>query len=239
MRPHLPNLADKATRGGVERMCDEELLALVMTSGRDESACRSVAALLLDDLGGLVGLWRCATREIAGLVQLERSRAARIAAAFELGVRCLEASTPERPAVRSTADAARILAPRLGRLEHEQVWLIGLDDASRLLGRRRVAEGGRHGCALTARDVLRVALGLGASSFVLAHNHPGGDPTPSRQDVELTRNVAALGECAGVPLVDHIVVAATTVVSMAELGLLEPASHPALLEQPRGASLEA
>jgi DNA repair protein RadC len=83
-----------------------------------------------------------------------------------------------------------------------------------------VAQGGLHGCALTPGDVLRPAVRDGGSAFVLVHNHPSGDPVPSREDVAMTRLVAAAGELLGVPLLDHVIVARGGESSLLELGAL-------------------
>src|SRR5258708_6677875 len=106
---------------------------------------------------------------------------------------------------RGTVDAwAR---SRLVPLDHEELWLLALDGRNGLRSARRVASGGLHGMHVTARDPLRLALREGASAFVLVHNHPSGDPTPSDEDVSFTRNIAAGAAIVGVPLVDHVVVA--------------------------------
>jgi DNA repair protein RadC len=103
---------------------------------------------------------------------------------------------------------------------HEQVWLIALDSRNGVIARRRVAEGGLHGCAIQPSDVLRAALSVGASSFILVHNHPGGDPTPSRQDLQLTRHISEAACCVGVPMVDHVIIAGDEHRSVIELGVL-------------------
>jgi DNA repair protein RadC len=92
-------------------------------------------------------------------------------------------------------------------LEHEEVWLLSLDARNRLRATTRVAQGGSHGCALTPQDVLRPAVRNGAAAIILVHNHPSGDPTPSRDDLAMTERVAKAGELLGIPVLDHIVVA--------------------------------
>jgi DNA repair protein RadC len=119
-----------------------------------------------------------------------------------------------------------VLGPRLRLLDHEQLWLLALDATSCVIGLRRLAEGGRHGCAVLACDVLRAALTMGAASFVLAHNHPGGDPSPSRHDLTLTRRVADAAALIGLPLVDHVIVTRGSHVSLLDLGLIDATGGP-------------
>jgi DNA repair protein RadC len=87
------------------------------------------------------------------------------------------------------------------------MWVISLDGRNGMRGARQVAQGGLHGCAVSARDILRAALADAAAALILVHNHPSGDSAPSPEDVEMTRVVAAAGMVVGVPLVDHVILA--------------------------------
>jgi DNA repair protein RadC len=100
------------------------------------------------------------------------------------------------------------------------MWLLALDGQNGLRSMRRIAQGGLHGCCVSARDILRAGLVEAASAIVLVHNHPSRDPTPSPEDVAMTRVVVDAGEVVGLPLVDHVVVAGSRHASMLDLGLL-------------------
>ncbi|HEY1535151.1 MAG TPA: JAB domain-containing protein, partial [Polyangiaceae bacterium] len=91
-----------------------------------------------------------------------------------------------------------------------------LDGKYGLKSARRIAQGGLHGCALLTRDVLSPALRDGASAIVLVHNHPSGDPTPSPEDIAMTRAVRVAGELVGIPLIDHVVVSRSGACSLSE-----------------------
>lgn len=90
----------------------------------------------------------------------------------------------------------------------ESVILIGLDGKNRVIGVVEVSRGGAHGASLTPRDVLCVALTMGCAGFILAHNHPSGDPTPSAEDIVMTRVIQKGADVVGCPMLDHIVVTA-------------------------------
>jgi DNA repair protein RadC len=107
----------------------------------------------------------------------------------------------------NSADVAGWASARLSNLDHEELWLLALDGRSRLRAVRCVAKGGLHGAAVRAADPLRVALRAAAAGFVLVHNHPSGDPTPSPEDVRFTRRVASAAAVVEMPLLDHVVVA--------------------------------
>jgi len=116
---------------------------------------------------------------------------------------------------------AEYLAPRADSPDVEQLWVLSLDGRNGLRGLRCVARGGRHGCAVTAREILCCALGDAASAIVLAHNHPSGDPTPSDEDVAMTRAVARAGDVVGIPVLDHVIVTASgRYASLLDQGLL-------------------
>lgn len=218
--PRHSHLVDKGRRRGFDLLDDKDILALVLSTGNSEPQCRQIAAVLLDEFGGLCGLWRVAQDGGTGLLSLGEARAARLAAAFELGLRCVEGQHRAYECVRGPADVVRLLGPRLGHLLHEQMWLLALDSGSRLVAQRRVAEGGRHGCAIRACDVLRPVLSLGASSFILAHNHPGGEAAPSEQDLHLTESVSRASASVGVDFLDHVIIAGRRHVSLLEQGLV-------------------
>lgn len=107
----------------------------------------------------------------------------------------------------SCADTAAAVGHALMKnVPHEQVWIVMMNGSNDLQGCVRVGEGGMHGCALRPSDILRPVLLAGASGYVVIHNHPSGDPTPSGADVELTRVLAEASELVGVYLLDHVIV---------------------------------
>ena len=241
-RPRRRPLAERALRTGVESLGDAEVLALLV--GARSRAALGLAGSVLETLGGLEGLGRIGPVALKERCGMDRSRCLRVAAALELGRRCLERGmADEAEVVGSFESVARWARPRLTRLDHEQVWLLVLDGRNRLRSAQRVAQGGLHGCSLTPGDVLRPAVRDGGSAFVLVHNHPSGDPLPSREDVAMTRLVAAAGELLGVPLLDHVIVARGGESSLLELGALcldgqdpREGREPRKLQHPDGGS---
>lgn len=194
----------------------EELLAMVVQA-------RGPLPDLIEGAGGLEGLAQADAFEIAAHLEgrhldgpRTRTRAVRsttlekarsLAAAFELGRR-IEIARAKPPDKFTSAEAVAAWArPRLAALRHEELWLLALDGRGHLRAARCVARGGLHGAAVQAAHPIRTALRLDASAFVLVHNHPSGDPTPSKEDVSFTANVAAAAAVATVPMLDHVVVA--------------------------------
>lgn len=102
--------------------------------------------------------------------------------------------------------AAELLYYILRDLPHEEVWALFVNGRSEIVGAAKLAQGGLHGCSLTARDVLAPAVAANASALILGHNHPSGDPTPSHDDWEMTKHIAKCCDLIGIPLLDHLVV---------------------------------
>jgi DNA repair protein RadC len=212
---------ERAMEAGVECLGDAELLAIVLGTGCTGLPVGVLAARMIEEHGGVAGLARAGVGELAERVGMGAAKGARVAAAIELGRRATFAASldalpklPDREAVEAWA------RPRLATLDHEELWVLALDGRHGLRAARRVASGGIHGLHVTARDPLRMALREAASAFVLVHNHPSGDPTPSEEDLSFTRAVVEGAVAIGTPMLDHVVVARRRAASMLEAGLL-------------------
>lgn len=133
-------------------------------------------------------------------------------------------SVPSLPTMLRSADVDRQLRPTLAPLYHERVVALGLDARGRLRAEIVLAVGGLTGVAIAPRDIMRRVLEVpNVASFILAHNHPSGDPDPSPEDARLTERVAAAAELLGVPMLDHVIVAEGGYFSFADHGLLRAA----------------
>lgn len=211
-------LRRRAREDGLGSLADVELVALLLASPSDALGC---AQRLLDETGGLAALDRAGAGMLGQIEGLGAASVSRLLASVELGrrVRVRAARTPRRLATPSAV--AALVVPRIDPPEQEHMWVVSLDGRSGLRGCRRVAQGGHHGCAVSAREILRAALGDAASGFVLVHNHPSGDPQPSPEDVAVTRAVDEAARVVGVPLLDHVVVTASgDHVSLLDLGVV-------------------
>lgn len=214
---------ERAVEVGIEGLGDAELVAIVLGTGCAGLPVGTLAAEVLEELGGVGGLARAGLGQLGERPGLGPAKGARLAAAVELGRRAVFAASldasprvPDRAAVEGWAKA------RLATLDHEELWVLALDGRHGLRAARRVASGGIHGLHVGARDVLRMALREAASAFVLVHNHPSGDPAPSDEDVAFTQAIAEAANLVGTPLLDHVVVARRRSSSMLEMGLLGP-----------------
>jgi DNA repair protein RadC len=188
---------------------ETDLLALVV----GEAAAQAVT----EAPGG----WRTLSAHEIDSLGLKASAKAAVLALQELTCRGFPRLTGGELADATTV--GDVYGQRLAGLEHEVVIAIAVDGRNQLLGEFEVARGGRHGAALTPADVLRPMIRAGAAAAVLVHNQPSGDPTPSEEDVRLTKTVRNSGLIIGLPLLDHVIVAGRGggSVSLRARGILE------------------
>jgi len=125
----------------------------------------------------------------------------------------------ERPSINSPADGAELLKPFIGNLDHEQLWVIVLDRRNRVVQLVRLYQGSVNSSQVRVGEVFRQAIIEQASAILIAHNHPSGDPTPSPDDVAVTRAIVQAGKLLDVEVLDHIVVCSDRHISLKERGL--------------------
>jgi DNA repair protein RadC len=211
---------EKLQRHGPAALGDNELVALVLGSGSRRRDALSVANALLAAHGGLHGLTRCTADDLVRIAGIGRARAAQIVAALELGRRSLAHGTTERFRIRAPQDAAVYLMPRFGSRAVEQFGIVLLDAKHRVVRTAVLAVGGQDSSIVQPRDVFREAAIGGAAAIVVFHTHPSGDPTPSPDDVDLTRRLVAAGVLMGIDVVDHVVLGDLRYWSFKETGQL-------------------
>ena len=209
---------EKLLRHGVAALGDNELVALVLGNGSRRTGALGVANELLKAQGGLHGLVRSTSDDLARVVGIGPAKAAQLLAALELGRRTLAHAPGERVRLRTPRDAAAYLLPAYGSRPVEHFGVVLLDSKHHVLRTTVLAVGTSNTTVAQPRDVFREAVLGGASAVVVFHNHPSGDPTPSPDDVDLTRRLAAAGALMGIDLVDHIVLADAGYCSLKEIG---------------------
>jgi len=211
---------EKLHSHGTAALGDNELIALVIGQGSRRADALTVANALLGAHGGLHGLMRCTADDLRRTPGIGLARAAQIAAALELGRRALVRGPAARLQVRTPADAGRYLLARFGGRGIEQFGVLLLDIKLRIMRAVVLASGTLNSTIVEPRDVYREAAIGGAASIVAFHNHPSGDPRPSREDIDLTRRLVAAGVLIGIELVDHVILGDGKYWSFKERGTL-------------------
>ena len=199
---------ERLMQHGPEALATSELIAILLRTGTKRHSAIDVAQDLLQRCGGqLRTLSQMDHKTLAETHGMGKVKAVTLLAALELGRRRASESDVERPKVVGAARAYDLLAPVLRDLTHEECWVLLLNSASRLIARERISVGGLDGTIVDVRKVMASALRNQAAAFILAHNHPSQSPTPSREDIALTRRLKEAGALMNVPLRDHLIVA--------------------------------
>jgi len=206
---------------GAEALADAELVALLLRSGSPRLAARDVAQALLRRHGGLRGLARATFADLRREPGLGTAKVATLLAAFELGRRVASARLRPGDPIRSPADVHRHFHPLLRDAPHERFLVVLLDGRHRVIRPVLTSQGTLTASLVHPREVFAPALREPAAAIVLVHNHPSGDPTPSREDREITVRLAAAGELLGIPVLDHVVVAEQGYTSLRDEGAFD------------------
>jgi DNA repair protein RadC len=205
---------------GGDALADAELLAIQLGSGRRGRTAVDVARELLAHYGSLADLAGRGVTELARVKGVGRTKAVRLASAFEL-TRRLRARVPsERLCLDSPEQVHAAFGPLMEELKKEVFRAALLDAQNGLLRDVVISEGTLSASLVHPREVFKPAILESAASVILLHNHPSGDPTPSREDIRLTRQLAECARLLDLPIHDHVIIGRGRFVSLAQKGAL-------------------
>ena len=207
---------EKLQRLGVATLGDNELVAVVLGSGRVAANALDLANAVLTHAGGIEGLARARHDELTRVPGIGSARAAQVVAAVELGRRTLTRAGRDRVQVTSPRAVAELLLPLYGNRPVEQLGIVLLDTKHRVMRTTVVTVGTLDASIMHPREIFREATAAGAAAIVVFHNHPSGDPEPSKDDVELTHRLIAAGVLMGIDVIDHIILGDVRYCSMKE-----------------------
>jgi DNA repair protein RadC len=212
---------EKLERVGAGGLGDNELLAIILGLGMPRTGALGLADAVLDAVGGLHGLARASTDDLRRVPGIGGARAAQLIAAVEAGRRTLIRARRDRLQFVSPRDVAEFLVPEFGTRPVEQFGVVLLDTKHRVIRTTLLSVGTLDASIVHPREVFRAAASAGAAALVLFHNHPSGDPTPSGDDVALTRRLILAGDLMGITVLDHVIVAESRFYSLRERGDLQ------------------
>ena len=215
-------------RVGAENVSDAVLLALILRTGTKGMNVVEVSQRLLSAFGSLTALAKASLKELQAINSIGPVKAQMIKAAMELAQRLTRESVGESPLITTPEQAAAVLRERARVLQHEVFWALMLDTKNRLIGEpQKISEGTLNSSLVHPRELFKKALQHSCAAMILAHNHPSGDPTPSAEDIKVTKQLIGAGEVMGIKVLDHIVVGhrkyhnATDFLSLRESGLVK------------------
>ena len=210
---------ERLKRLGASALKNEELIAIILRTGTQGEDVLRLAERLLRENGGLAGLARLPFSEMTRVRGIGEVKAIELQAVFELGRRLMIASPEERPAIKSPSDAANLLN-EMSVLEQEIMRTILLDTKNRVVAMPTVYRGSLHTTVIRITELFREAVRQNCAALIIAHNHPSGDPTPSPEDVAITREIVQAGKLLDIDVLDHLVIGAgQKFVSLKERGL--------------------
>ena len=204
---------------GPQALTNAELLAILLHVGVTGENAVQVGQRLLQQFGGLGGLHRAPFEELVSQHGIGEAKAAQIKAAVELGRRLRLEKPEERPTINSPADAADLVRYEMSALEQEHLRVLLLDTRNHVLDIVEVYHGSVNMSQVRVGEVFKAAIRRNAAALIVVHNHPSGDPTPSPDDVAVTRELIKAGELIDVMVLDHIIIGRGRHVSMKERGL--------------------
>jgi len=204
---------------GPQALTNAELIAILLRVGVKGESAVTVGQRLLNKFGGITGLHRAPFADLIKQHGLGDAKAAQIKAAIELGRRLTLESPEERPSINSPADAAALVSYEMSALEQEHLRVILLDRRNRVMETVEVYKGSVNSSQIRVGEIFKEAIRKNASAVVVIHNHPSGDPTPSPDDVAVTRAIVQAGKLLDVDVLDHLVIGQGKWVSLKERGL--------------------
>ena len=210
---------ERLARLGPQSLTNAELLAILLRVGVPGENAVQVGQRLLLHFGGITGLHRASIEEVCAQHGIGPAKAAQIKAAIELGRRLTLESPDDRPTVHSPADAAALVQYEMSALEQEELRVMLLDTRNRVQDVITIYRGSVNSSQVRIGEVFKSAIRRNAVNLIVVHNHPSGDPTPSPDDVALTRAIVQAGKLLDVDVLDHLVIGRGRFVSLKERGL--------------------
>jgi len=203
---------------GARELSLQELLAIVVGGGSRGAGALVLSLRLLQEFGDVVSVGRAEVDELRRVPGIGFARACQLVAAFELGKRFARQSQSNGSSIRTPRDIARLFMDEMQHYDREHFKAAFLNTKNQLLKVVTVSIGSLNASIVHPREILKPAISASAATIVLVHNHPTGDPTPSREDVEFTNRFAKCGELIGIELLDHVIIGAGTYRSLKEGG---------------------
>lgn len=206
---------------GAWALSDAELIAIIIGTGnKGESAIDLARRILAESSDNLRGLSSVSVERLTEIKGVGLSKAVSIVAMFELAKRVSEGSSRQMLNVKSSSGAAKIIGPILRDLSHEECWVLYLNRANKLISKERLSIGGVSATVVDIKIIIRNALEKLASSIILVHNHPSGNPTPGENDKTQTKILKDAAAFFDISLLDHLIIAGDTYYSFADEGLM-------------------
>lgn len=213
---------EKLFAKGPQALSNAELIAILLRTGTKHDSAVSIAQKLLKkyEALGIAALSGLTPQELSAENGIGPAKAVTIVAAIELGKRLSDLASIERPIIRNPKDAAYLMMPQL-RFEKKELFIaVMLSTKNHVLATPVISVGTLNASIVHPREVFRQAIIFSAAAVILVHNHPSGDPSPSKEDITLTKQLIAAGKVMGIDVLDHVIIGDKRYVSLKEKGII-------------------
>jgi DNA repair protein RadC len=214
--PRQEQPRERLRHAGPQALSVAELLAIALRTGTPRENALELAGKLLAKYGGLGGLVRADFDELCSEYGMGEAKTAQLKAALEIGIRLGALHPEERYRVCSPDDAANLVMVEMAHLDHEQLRILLLNSKNQVVGNISRYRGTVSNSVLRVAEVFRPAITSNCPGIIICHNHPSGDPTPSKDDIDITKQLVKAGRLLEIELVDHIIIGVGRFVSLKE-----------------------
>lgn len=211
---------ERFVQHGAQSLSNHELIAILLRTGTKDESVLQLSNRLLSNFEGLRGLKSASLEEITSIKGIGYAKAIQILTAVEIGRRIANLSFDDRYVIRSPEDGAKFMMNEMRFLSQEHFVCLYLNTKNQVLHKQTVFIGSLNASIVHPREVYKEALKRSAASVICLHNHPSGDPTPSREDIEVTKRLSECGKIIGIDLLDHLIIGENKFVSLKEKGYL-------------------
>ena len=218
--PHGERPRERLKEYGAKHLSNTELIAILLRTGLQGGNVLALSSRVLAELSGLSGIGRSSFAQLCAMKGLSEAKACQLLAGLELGRRFVSLAPEERVVINSAQDVANLVRGEMAGLEQEQLRVLLLNTKNEVLSIQEIYVGNVNSSVVRPAEVIRPAVRDNAPSVIVVHNHPSGDPTPSPEDVSITRDLVAACKLLGVELLDHLVIGSgNRYVSLKDKGL--------------------
>ncbi|MBQ8682627.1 MAG: DNA repair protein RadC [Selenomonadales bacterium] len=214
---------EKLMKRGSEALSNAELLAILLRTGTKEESALRLAERILVETGeeGLYGLAHSSIKSLMKRKGVGSTKAITIAAALELGKRVAMGDSQKRVIIRSSDDIANYMMPRLRYFDKEYFYVVLLNTKNHVIAAPMISVGTLSESLVHPRELFKEAVNHSASAVILVHNHPSGDPSPSKEDIMMTKRIIEGGKLLDIKVLDHVIIGDNTYISLREQGYFE------------------
>ncbi|MBB4825848.1 DNA repair protein RadC [Sporosarcina luteola] len=211
---------ERLIRQGASSLSNQELIAILLRTGTKEESVLMLANRILTSFDKIQDLREATIEEMMSVKGVGQAKAVQILAAVEIGKRLYQKHTEGKYTIRSPEDAAAYLMTDMSSLQQEHFVVLFLNVKNEVLHKQTVFIGSLNSSIVHPREIFREAVKRSAASIIVAHNHPSGHPTPSPEDIDVTKRLVEAGSIVGIELLDHVIIGDHRFISLKEKGYM-------------------